>query len=315
MVLEQCHRHSITYTGDCIVINCCVGIMAYNEEKNIGPLLEALLQQRLRSVNIAEIIVVASGCTDRTKAIVRDYRRKDARVKLLIQRRREGKSSAINLLLRHTSQEVVVLESADTLPTPDAIEALVSPLADPLVGMAGGRPVPTNDPTSFMGFATHLLWQLHHQVSLRRPKMGELVAFRRYFYQIPPRSAVDEASIEPLIKGQGLKLLYVPEAVVLNRGPEIIGDFFKQRRRIFAGHLYVRDTLGYEVSTLNGLRILPLFLQEMKFDWRYLLWGPAVALLECLARLMGAYDYVIKRKNPFVWPVAQSTKDLVGITG
>lgn len=298
------------------MVSCCVGIMAYNEETNIGPLLEALSQQRLKLVDIAEIIVVASGCTDRTEEIVRDYCRKDDRVKLLIQSSREGKSSAINLLLWNTLQEIVVLESADTLPTPDTIEALVSPFADPLVGMTGGRPVPTNAPTSFMGFAAHLLWQLHHRVSLHRPKMGELVAFRRYFRQIPHRSAVDEASIEPLIKGQGLGLLYVPEAVVLNKGPETVSDFFKQRRRIFAGHLYVKDTLGYKVSTMNGLRILPLFLQEMKLNWRYLLWGPALVLLECLARLMGAYDYMIRRKNPFVWPVAESTKDIVqAVTG
>lgn len=293
------------------MISCCVGIMAYNEETNIGPLLEALSQQRLKLVDIAEIIVVASGCTDRTEAIVRDCCRKDDRLKLLVQDSREGKSSAINLLLWNTSQEIVVLESADTLPRPDTIEALVSPFADPAVGMTGGRPVPTNAPTSFMGFAAHLLWQLHHRVSLHRPKMGELVAFRRYFRQIPHRSAVDEASIEPLIKGQGLGLLYVPEAVVLNKGPETMSDFFKQRRRIFAGHLYVKDTLGYKVSTMNGLRILPLFLREIKLDWRYLLWGPALVLLECLARLMGAYDYMIRRKNPFVWPVAKSTKDIV----
>ncbi len=297
------------------MISCCVGIMAYNEETNIGPLLEALLQQKLKSVDIVEITVVASGCTDRTEAIVRDYCQRDGRVKLLVQGKREGKSSAINLLLRNTSQEIVVLESADTLPTPDTIEALVSPFVDPSVGMTGGRPVPTNDFTSFMGFAAHLLWRLHHRISLHKPKMGELIAFRRYFRQIPHRSAVDEASIEPLIKGQGLKLLYVPEAVVLNKGPETVGDFFKQRRRIFAGHLYVKDTLGYRVSTLSGLRILSLFLQEIKPDWRYLLWGPAVVLLECLARAMGAYDYLVRRKNPFVWPVARSTKDVVEIVG
>jgi cellulose synthase/poly-beta-1,6-N-acetylglucosamine synthase-like glycosyltransferase len=261
-------------------------------------------------VDIAEIIVVASGCTDRTEEIVRDYCRKDDRVRLLVQTKREGKSSAINLLLWNTSQEVVVLESADTLPGADTIEALVSPFADPSVGMTGGRPVPTNAPTSFMGFTAHLLWQLHHRISSHKPKMGELIAFRRYFRQIPHQSAVDEASIEPLIKGQGLELLYVPEAIVLNKGPETVGDFLKQRRRIFAGHIYVKGTLGYKVATMNGLRILPLFLQEMKLNWRYLLWGPAVILLECLARLMGAYYYIVRKKNPFVWPVAESTKNV-----
>jgi glycosyltransferase involved in cell wall biosynthesis len=36
-----------------------VGITAYNEEANIGQLLQAMLDQRLYSVKISEIIVVA----------------------------------------------------------------------------------------------------------------------------------------------------------------------------------------------------------------------------------------------------------------
>jgi hypothetical protein len=43
-------------------IKCSIGITAYNEEANIGQLLQAMLDQRLYSVEISEIIVVASGC-------------------------------------------------------------------------------------------------------------------------------------------------------------------------------------------------------------------------------------------------------------
>ena len=39
---------------------CSVGVTAYNEEENIGPLLAALLDQHLHRVEIAEIIVVAA---------------------------------------------------------------------------------------------------------------------------------------------------------------------------------------------------------------------------------------------------------------
>lgn len=284
--------------------------MAYNEESNIGPLLQALLNQRLRTVSIERIVVVASGCTDRTEEIVAEFCERDNRVKLIRQPRREGKASAINLFLRRNNYEVIVLHSADTLPTPDTIEHLVRPFADPEVGMTGGRPVPTNDPRHFMGYIVHLLWRLHHRISLHRPKMGELIAFRNIFRQIPYDSAVDEASIEPLIRGQGLKLLYIPEAIVYNKGPETVHDFLKQRRRIFAGHLYVKDTLGYRVSTMNGLRILWFFLQEMRPDWRYFLWGPAAIFLEAWARFLGMWDYTIWKRKPFVWPVAETTKEL-----
>ncbi|MBV9124516.1 MAG: glycosyltransferase, partial [Planctomycetes bacterium] len=134
------------------MIHCCVGITAYNEEANIGRLLEALLAQKTTTVVIEEILVVASGCTDRTEAIVQEFADRDSRIRLLTQVRKEGKASAVNLLIRNTDCDVVVLESADTLPLPDTIEALVSPFADPKIGMVGGHPVPTNSPNQFMGF-------------------------------------------------------------------------------------------------------------------------------------------------------------------
>ena len=55
-------------------IRCSVGITAYNEEANIGRLLQAIIDQRLYEVEISEIIVVASGCTDRTEEIAHQVR-------------------------------------------------------------------------------------------------------------------------------------------------------------------------------------------------------------------------------------------------
>jgi glycosyltransferase involved in cell wall biosynthesis len=62
---------------------CSIGIMAYNEEANIGGMLgmlgklEALVSQRTAKVTITEIVVVASGCTDRTESVVQDWARRD----------------------------------------------------------------------------------------------------------------------------------------------------------------------------------------------------------------------------------------------
>jgi poly-beta-1,6-N-acetyl-D-glucosamine synthase len=294
-------------------MKCCVGITAFNEEANIGKLLEALLTQKTTRVEIAEILVVCSGCTDRTEPIVEEFMARDRRIKLLRQVRREGKASAVNLLLRHTSAEIIVLESADTIPLPETIEHMVVPFADPNVGMVGGRPVPTNARNTMMGFAAHLIWELHHQISLQKPKMGEIIAFRNIFYQIPYDSAVDEASIEPLIVGQGLRLHYAPEAVVFNRGPETLSDFTKQRRRIFAGHLYIKDTLGYKVSTMNGSKIGWLLLKNLKWDWRYFSFVPGIIGLEMWVRALGTWDYVFFKRKPYCWAMVESTKKLATV--
>ena len=51
-------------------------------------------------IQIQQIIVVASGCNDRTVPIVQACAHKDSRIKLIEQAQRQGKASAINLFLR-----------------------------------------------------------------------------------------------------------------------------------------------------------------------------------------------------------------------
>lgn len=287
---------------------CSIGIMAYNEEANIGRLLEALLQQQTSSCIIKEIVVVASGCVDATEVIVRKLARQDPRIRLILQPQREGKASAVNLFLRNTTSEIVVLESADTVPGPETIECLVAPFADSNIGMTGGRPVPSNNQRTFMGFAVHLLWALHHQIALRQPKLGELIAFRRIFHRIPYDSAVDEASIEPLVRGQGYRLRYVPEAIVYNRGPATVRDFLKQRRRIHAGHIRMRREQGYVVSTMSSSRIILALLRNWRPDWRYFFWTPFVVALEAHGRILGWIDVRLRKRDHTIWDVALTTK-------
>jgi hypothetical protein len=70
--------------------------------------------------------------------------------------------------------------------------------------------------------------------------------------------------------------------------------------------------VGYRVSTMKSLPITWLYIRNMKLDWRYFIWGPAVIALEILGRLLGTYDYGIWKHKPYVWPVAETTKDLNG---
>jgi cellulose synthase/poly-beta-1,6-N-acetylglucosamine synthase-like glycosyltransferase len=289
-------------------IACSIGIMAYNEEANIGHTLDAVVSQRTARVSLTEIVVVASGCTDRTESIVQDWARRDPRIRLVVQPRREGKSSAINQFLPQAREKIVVLCGADLLPEADALEELVAPFADPAVGLTAGRPVPVNDPGTFMGFAAHLLWELHHQVNLRSFKAGELIAFRKIFEQIPFYTSVDEASIEPVIRGQGYEVRYVVRAVVYNKGPLTVADFLRQRRRIYAGHLALRHTLGYSVSTMSGWKVLRLFLRYLDWRPRPFLWAWGVAALEVYGRFLGRRDYK-KRRDDRVWEIAKTTKE------
>ena len=290
-------------------IACSLGVMAYNEEVNIGRLLASAISQTFSTVSLTEIIVVASGCDDNTEGVVRHWAERDARIRMVIQAKREGKASAVNHFLAEAKEKILVLCSADLLPEADAIQHVVAPFVDPAVGMTTCRPVPVDDPRHFMGFAAHMLWGLHHQINLRAFKAGELIAFRKIFDRIPYRTAVDEASIEPVIRAQGYAVRYIPTAIVYNKGPHTVADFLRQRRRIHAGHLAVRDAVGYTVSTMNGLKILGLVLRHLDWRPRPFFWTWQVAALEAYGRILGWRDYR-RQHDHSVWEIAKTTKNL-----
>jgi len=320
-------------SGGKTALTCTIGLTAYNEEANIGKLLNKMLAQELERVCIAEILVVASGCTDRTVEIAQVCSRENPLVKVLVQEKREGKASAINLIIQEATTDIIVIESADTIPTGNTVEKLVGHFADPEIGMTGARPIPVNSMASFMGYCANFLWNMHHNLALRSPKLGEMIAFRKVFTAIDLHSAVDEASIEAEIIDKGLKIKYARYALVHNKGPETVSDFLKQRRRIACGHYRLHKQDDYATSTMSSAFILLIF--YAKIDWhlkqikklfrqkRYwklfgflhahvirAVWILGAILLEVLGRILGWIDYNLLDKNPFVWDIATTTKKL-----
>src|SRR2546430_7190632 len=293
-------------------VSCSVGIMAHNEEANIGRTIRAVLQQQVLSVCIVEVIVVASGCTDRTVAIVAEMALQEPRVRVCIQEKREGKASAINLFLKQASSSIVVLIGADVLPEASALEYLCAPFKDPKIGMVGGRPVPVNNPATFMGHTVHLLWRLHDHLARNHPKLGEVIAFRNVISGIPTDSAVDEISIQALIFQLGYQLIYRSDCIVYNKGPVTIRDFLKQRRRIYCGHLKVLQQQNYEASTMKVTPIARQLIACRHFALstpKQIMWTAGAIFLEGYARVQGYLDYRSKREH-HIWQAVASTKDL-----
>src|SRR5579859_2279636 len=125
-------------------LKCSVGVMAYNEEASIADALTSILGQKVSSGRIAELIVVASGCEDRTAAIVTEIASRDGQVRLIEQAQREGKASAINLFISQARSDVLIMAGGDVIMADGSVDQLLSHFADPQVGMVGGRPTPVN---------------------------------------------------------------------------------------------------------------------------------------------------------------------------
>ncbi len=292
-------------------LDCSVGVMAYNEQASVADSLHSILGQDLSRARIAELIVVASGCEDRTAEIVAGIARQDSRVCLVEQERREGKASAINVFIGRARSPILVMAGADVLVGNGSLEQLLAPFDDPAVGMVGARPTPVNDEATFLGHAVHLQWRLHDRIARQSPKLGEVVAFRNVVPGIPLDTSVDEVSIQALISQLGYRLVYEPRALVYNRGPATIADFLRQRRRIYAGHLRVRDQQDYAAPTMSGWRAVRALRSAEAFrSPRAILWTAGTAGLEVAARALGRWD-VASRQPTHVWDVCDTTKQQI----
>ncbi|MDH5481388.1 MAG: glycosyltransferase [Candidatus Bathyarchaeota archaeon] len=243
-----------------------VGICAYNEENNIGRVLHRVLEQDLPENS--KILVVCSGCTDRTPQIVEEFQKKDSRIELLTESVRTGKANALNKIFKiaKKSAEMLVLVNADALPNHGSIERLISKLTNDKAGAVFAQPVPFENVQGFSYRIACVIWRLHHLISLlQRPKLsGELCVIRTSCLQeIPENVATDEPYIELSIRKQGYDIAYAPDALVYIRCPTSVVDLLKHRERILAGHMQLQTSTGFRVST-SSLRNIMLAVSALK---------------------------------------------------
>ena len=287
-----------------------IGIFVYNEERNIFNILEALSKQKTRTIDIDEIIFVSSGSTDNTDKIIRDFSKKNKRIKLIRQKNREGKASAINLFLDKAKNDIVIIGSGDIIPKENCIEELCLPfLTDKNLGLTGAYVIPTNDKKNLLEGIIHYWWWMHNKL----PRFGEMIAYRKNLVpRIPERTIADDAYTEEIITCHGCGKKLVNSAIVENHGAESLKDLIRQRRRIYIAYKRLGKKMNSSIKSFSILRVLLL-------TYEYCLYKKSVKnifyviigiFIEIYSRFLGMIDLCIKNKNPYIWDVIESTKKI-----
>jgi rhamnosyltransferase len=113
--------------------SCSIVIRAFNEEEHIGRLLEGILQQTVKDV---EVIVVDSGSTDHTTTIARRFNA----TLIQIPPADFTFGHSLNKGIESAHAEIVLIASAHVYPVyPDWIEQMMQIFKDPKIALVYGK--------------------------------------------------------------------------------------------------------------------------------------------------------------------------------
>jgi cellulose synthase/poly-beta-1,6-N-acetylglucosamine synthase-like glycosyltransferase len=298
-------------------------VCAYNEENSIGPLLENLIQQDVPpEVFDREIIVIASGCKDKTEAVVKEKAEKNRRITLISEPERSGKASALNKAFEACSGDYIALVPADVFPAGNALFNLLIPFRDPCVSAVSGRPMQAPDrvPGGFSGYLANMTYRLWARLMSKlndRGEMahcsGEFMAIRSDVKTAIPRDcAADDSYIAIAAKRKG-HIKFAFKAVCYNLMPSNLADYINQRRRWLYGHFQTKKMTGEYPTVLDTVVLskprmaLQVLAEEVAEQPKAVGYLSCAIIVEAIIYSLCMFDRLLSRHYS-VWPVIRSTK-------
>jgi cellulose synthase/poly-beta-1,6-N-acetylglucosamine synthase-like glycosyltransferase len=183
-----------------------------------------------------EILVCSDGSGDQSASIVRQYAERDPRIRLLEHPTRLGKPSAVNHLAAAATGEVLLMTDVRQPLSPNALRALVAPLADESVGCVSGNLV-------LSGWSgPGVYWRYERYIRDAEGQLGRMVGVTGALY------AVRRSDLPELPEDVILDDMFVPLSVAL-RGKKVV---FSGTALAFDEAFEDDREFGRKVRTLAG---------------------------------------------------------------
>ncbi len=228
-----------------------IGISAFNEEANIGYLLESLLKQRAEGFVVEKILVVSDGSEDRTVEVARKVRSK--KIEVIDDRVNKGLSFRQNQMISLTETDILVLLNADILIEDDRfISKLVESIVNRRVDLTSGRMVGV-EPRTFLEkvlveslILKNFVFEQFRQGRNVYTVHGAARALSRRLYsglRFPDKEGEDAYSYLFTVS-KGFKYEYAPRAVLKIKLPETMSDHQKQSNRYHRSKYLYKSEFG-----------------------------------------------------------------------
>src|SRR5712691_9566097 len=209
-----------------------VGICATTELENTLRLTDQILDLHDRRMNLLQVLVATPN-----HQLARKLAGRDSRVVVLLEKKREGKASALNKIIRHASGDILVIASADIKIARNTIPKLVEGLMDRV---------------------SNILWDTHNATldeldgqDRLGQVAGDLVAVRRDLVEQIPNVINDDAYLALRVQEKGFRVKRVQDAQVWIAGPRTPTDYVYQRSRVLRGHLQLISRFGRMPTTFE----------------------------------------------------------------
>jgi poly-beta-1,6-N-acetyl-D-glucosamine synthase len=142
------------------------------------------------------------------------------------------------------------------------------------------------------------------------PKVGEAIAFRNQHIQIPTGMQSDEDLIRMDLEKRGYRTEYEPEAIVINKGPETVRDYWKQRTRVNIGERYMKRFFDFDIPTWDARYLFQAYIGFLKDNSSQLIRMSAAMVLELLARVYAIIYVTLDKGDMVMWGMVESTKNV-----
>jgi biofilm PGA synthesis N-glycosyltransferase PgaC len=204
-----------------------------------------------------EVIVAADGSEDDTAERARRF----PGVRVLHEPERKGKAAAIERAAAMAAGDVLVFSDANNRYTRGALRALVAPLADPRVGLVGGRKAIEDGTGRSLDHAEGLYWRYESKLKAWEGAVGsvvgapgEILAVRRTALPALKAGTVNEDFMQAvLVALAGWRVAYAPDAVSLERASATVEDEATRRSRLTAGRVQALHRLLAPLARRPGL--------------------------------------------------------------
>jgi cellulose synthase/poly-beta-1,6-N-acetylglucosamine synthase-like glycosyltransferase len=301
-------------------------IAARNEAGVIASKLENVLALDYPADRM-EIVVASDGSEDGTEDAVREFEPRGVR---LLSLPRAGKAATLNAALAASTGEIVVFSDANSIFAPNALRALVRPLADPKIGGVAGdqRYLPT-DAVDTTAAGELRYWNFDRVLKAAESRAGNVIsatgaiyAVRRSLLGEVPEGVTDDFTTSTGVIAKGSRLVFAQDAVAYEPVAERAGPEFDRKVRVMTRGLravlvrrelldprrhgfYAVQLLSHKV--LRRLMVIPLALLAVSSPllWRRSGFYRVATLSQALLYGTGATGLLLPgrpftRRAPFV---------------